>query len=428
MVALGSAFAALAAGSTPHEEDRGRVRTPVESRDRVGPHPGPAAAARRRRRARRRPSAPHPPRSGAAGCRSHPVLLAAGGRLGRIVSAAPVVGVVPGARHDRGRRGHAARPRSSGSEAILAAELAALDLACSRFRPDSELASGERPRPARSSRSARCSPRPCASRSTRRACSDGLVDPTLGAQLRAAGYDRTFALVRERDTWRVCANAPHAAASWQDVELDDERAHAARPGGVELDLGATAKALGGRPRGAAHRRDDRRRRARLRSAATSRSPGRRRTAAGRCASPTITPRRSPSPGPAVAITAGGLATSGTAVRRWRTDRGRGPSHPRPAHRPAGAHAVAHRHRRRRVLRRREHRSDRGGRPRRARHSTGSPHARLPARARPPRRLGRPRRRLAARRPRRHDPRGRARNGKTLWYLTRGARRRRARCS
>jgi len=48
---------------------------------------------------------------------------------------------------------------------------------------------------------------------------DGLVDPTLGAQLRAAGYDRTFALVRARDSWKLVAR-PHSVEAWRQVELD----------------------------------------------------------------------------------------------------------------------------------------------------------------------------------------------------------------
>jgi thiamine biosynthesis lipoprotein len=204
------------------------------------------------------------------------------------------------------------------AEALLAADLHALDLACSRFRNDSELVRVNE----RSGRPVGVSP--LLAEATRAALdaawmTDGLVDPTLGSQLRAAGYDRTFALVRERNTWHI-ASIPRPTGSWRDVELDDKRRTLQIPHGVELDLGATAKAW------AADRSAERIARA-LRTGvlvslggdiAVAGPPPHGgwpvRLAEDHASSPA-------DPGPVVAIRDGGLATSGTAVRRWRTDRG-----------------------------------------------------------------------------------------------------------
>ena len=75
--------------------------------------------------------------------------------------------------------------------AMLEADLAALDLACSRFRPDSEL-SGLR---TAGGRPVRVSPLlaeaiAVALRAAR--LTDGDVDPTVGAAMSAVGYDRDF--------------------------------------------------------------------------------------------------------------------------------------------------------------------------------------------------------------------------------------------
>ena len=78
------------------------------------------------------------------------------------------------------------------SERILRRELDAIDRACSRFRDDSELSSGEprgggagrrRAGPARGGRGRRCA----AARVT-----GGDVDPTVGDAMAACGYDRDF--------------------------------------------------------------------------------------------------------------------------------------------------------------------------------------------------------------------------------------------
>jgi thiamine biosynthesis lipoprotein len=201
---------------------------------------------------------------------------------------------------------------------LLAAELAAIDLACSRFRDDSEL-----------TRANRRSGSPVAvgtlfleallvavdaARST-----DGLVDPTLGGDLRRAGYDRTFALVRARERWTI-EPRPGRRPRWQQIEIDETRRELRAPPGTELDLGATAKAL------AADRAANRVAEATGSGALVSLGgdiavageppPGgwSVRIADDHCAA-------LDGPGPCVSIVSGGLATSSTSVRRWVTDRG-----------------------------------------------------------------------------------------------------------
>src|SRR5207244_2171547 len=83
------------------------------------------------------------------------------------------------------------------ARSILVQHLDALDLACSRFRPDSELLRLRRAE----GKTVSISPLLCeALRFALRAAEStgGLVDPTVGKALRLAGYDRTFALVSRR--------------------------------------------------------------------------------------------------------------------------------------------------------------------------------------------------------------------------------------
>ncbi len=69
----------------------------------------------------------------------------------------------------------------------------------------------------------------------------GLVDPTVGRLLRLAGYDADFALVaRRRSNSRPVVEA---IAGWLVIDWDAERRRVRVPAGVELDFGATGKAL-----------------------------------------------------------------------------------------------------------------------------------------------------------------------------------------
>jgi thiamine biosynthesis lipoprotein len=118
-------------------------------------------------------------------------------------------------------------------------DLAVLDLACSRFRPDSEIA-----------RIDDAAGRPVAISAVlaeaisvaldAAALTGGDLDPTLGQVIASLGYDRDFAAVP--------ASSPSPAvvvrrrANWTSVDLDARGSFVRVPAGVQLDLGATAKA------------------------------------------------------------------------------------------------------------------------------------------------------------------------------------------
>ena len=123
---------------------------------------------------------------------------------------------------------------------LLAAELDAMDAACSRFRTDSELwrvnhASG---------RPVRVSPLFAEALGVALAAAeltDGDVDPTCGQSLIRLGYDQDFA--RARQHTGPLRQPPLPAGGWRRVTLDPDRREVTVPAGVMLDLGATAKAL-----------------------------------------------------------------------------------------------------------------------------------------------------------------------------------------
>ena len=201
------------------------------------------------------------------------------------------------------------------SRELLERELDAIDLACSRFRPDSELvhlnaASGgdvavsglllEAVRVALHAAEA----------------SGGLVDPTVGKTMRLAGYDKPMTVVRTRDG-RLFRPSFEPAAGWRKIELDEARSTVRAPKGVELDLGATAKALAADRAASAA--------ARATGAGVLVSLGGDVAVAGE-APPGGWPIRIADdhaapldgPGPVVSVHSGGLASSGTTVRRWAT--------------------------------------------------------------------------------------------------------------
>jgi thiamine biosynthesis lipoprotein len=121
--------------------------------------------------------------------------------------------------------------------ALVEAELGAVDAACSRFRPDSELSAACRA----GGRPVTVSPLladlvGAALDAARR--TGGAVDPTVGAALCGLGYDRDFAAITGR---RVApAVRVFRTPDWRSVRLRDRKL--AVPDGVLLDLGATAKA------------------------------------------------------------------------------------------------------------------------------------------------------------------------------------------
>ena len=201
---------------------------------------------------------------------------------------------------------------------VLVTSLRALDLACSRFRDDSELTALNRSagRPVLVGTLLWDSLQVALETA---AATDGLVDPTVGRALRLSGYDRTFLRIGLRGG-RLVAAPPAPAGRFAEVELDERRRTALVPADVELDLGATAKALAA-DRIAAD------------VFATTGSGclvalGGDVAVAGD-APPGGWPVRIAddhragldAPGPTIGLRFGGVATSSTTVRRWRTAEG-----------------------------------------------------------------------------------------------------------
>lgn len=198
--------------------------------------------------------------------------------------------------------------------AAVERELEAIDRACSRFRSDSELSQVNR------ARGERVAVSPLFLEALRVALdaarsSGGLVDPTVGRALRTSGYDSTFRIVAARDgsTFRAVFCA---VPGWQTVELDEAACTVRVPAGVELDLGATAKALACDRAGAAA--------AAVAGGALVGIGGdvvvAGETPAGGWSVRIADDHAAPldAPGPTVALSGGGLATSSTTVRRWRS--------------------------------------------------------------------------------------------------------------
>jgi len=125
------------------------------------------------------------------------------------------------------------------ARSIVEDELAAIDLACSRFRDDSELAHVN----GSPGRWVEVSPLFVEATETALGAARttaGDVDPTVGKALRVAGYDRDFAELPALRTGRVRFSP---APGWRLVQVDRRRPAVRVPRGLELDFGATAKAL-----------------------------------------------------------------------------------------------------------------------------------------------------------------------------------------
>ena len=187
-----------------------------------------------------------------------------------------------------------------------------IDRAASRFREDSELsrlnaAAGQPRRVSRMFvRAARAALRAAA-------LTDGDLDPTIGSSLRVAGYDRDFSAILAGGPVRF-----QRASGWRAVELDDAHSIVRVPAGIELDFGATAKAL------AADLAAD--------AAAGAVGGGVLVSIGGDIATAGQPPAEGWSvrvaddhaggaeqPGQTIALHGGGLATSSTTVRRWLRD-------------------------------------------------------------------------------------------------------------
>ncbi len=127
-----------------------------------------------------------------------------------------------------------------GAVAVLEEELQAIDSACSRFRPDSELARVNRSAGSPVAVSELFLEALEAALSAARLTS-GLVDPTVGRAMRLLGYDRDFASVAPDGPPLSFRLQP--VPGWAAVVVDRSRRTVRVPAGVELDFGATAKAL-----------------------------------------------------------------------------------------------------------------------------------------------------------------------------------------
>ncbi|MEZ0090758.1 FAD:protein FMN transferase [Streptacidiphilus sp. EB129] len=192
----------------------------------------------------------------------------------------------------------------------LRAELDAIDAACSRFRPDSELSL------ANANAGTAVTVGPLLAEALDVAwqvaeASGGLVDPTVGAALVGLGYDRTFASLRPEG---LGPPVTAAAPGLRSVDWAPARRRLRLPPGAALDLGATAKAW------AADRA--------ARLVAEASGCGVLVNLGGDLATGGEAPEggwriavaddhRAPRPdSPVVCVHGGGVATSGTAVRSW----------------------------------------------------------------------------------------------------------------
>jgi FAD:protein FMN transferase len=199
------------------------------------------------------------------------------------------------------------------SRRILDEVLADIDRSCSRFRADSDLSrvndAGGQP--------VTVSPTlidavDVALRAAR--LTDGDVDPTIGKALRLLGYDRDFATVAA--TGGPLSYVAERVPGWWTVDVDHSAGTVRVPDGVQLDLGATAKALAADRAAAAIAQDP--------GGGVLVSLGGDVAVAGPAPSAgwavlvTDDHAAGPdAPGETVAIRTGGMATSSTAVRRWR---------------------------------------------------------------------------------------------------------------
>jgi thiamine biosynthesis lipoprotein ApbE len=123
---------------------------------------------------------------------------------------------------------------------LLEADLAAVDLACSRFRADSELST----LPAGQTKGQQVSPllaEAIAVALRAAELTEGDVDPTVGAAMSALGYDRDFDQIQAAQIQATQQRLTvRTVPGWRQVRLEGQTL--TMPEGVRLDLGATAKA------------------------------------------------------------------------------------------------------------------------------------------------------------------------------------------
>jgi thiamine biosynthesis lipoprotein len=203
------------------------------------------------------------------------------------------------------------------ARSIVEGLVADLDVACSRFREDSELSAVNR----NAGTPVAASPLlldavETALRAAR--LTEGRVSPTVGTAMRVIGYDRDFSKIADaHGTGDGLAPVIRISPvpGWRMVFVDRATGSVYVPRGVELDLGATAKAL------CADRA--------ARAASIATGSGVLVSLGGDIAVAGTPPdggwvvrvtddhaAGNDAPGQTVAIISGGLATSSTTVRRW----------------------------------------------------------------------------------------------------------------
>jgi FAD:protein FMN transferase len=128
----------------------------------------------------------------------------------------------------------------AGAKSAVDETLRDIDLACSRFRDDSELTMLNR-RAGQETRVSELLARALAVGLRAARLTDGDVDPTVGRALRLVGYDVDFAAIAPDGEALMLTVAP--VPGWRTIRLTEVTRSVSFPAGVEIDLGATAKAL-----------------------------------------------------------------------------------------------------------------------------------------------------------------------------------------
>ena len=143
--------------------------------------------------------------------------------------------------------------------------------------------------------------------------SGGAVDPTIGTHLLRAGYDIDIERIRDLLVAHDTSDAP--PADWTRVRVDRDLSCIGVPAGMRIDLGATAKAWAADT--AAWRI------ARTLDTGVLVEIGGDVSVAGRKEDPwqVLVREQAGMPGQRIGLTHGGVATSSTTARRWRTAAG-----------------------------------------------------------------------------------------------------------
>lgn len=140
----------------------------------------------------------------------------------------------------------------------------------------------------------------------------GAVDPTVGTHLKGVGYVRDIEEIRGRKVSVEHSSKDLPQADWTRVRVNHELGLVGVPAGMQLDMGATSKAWTADV--AAHRI------ANSLNTGVLVEIGGDVAVAGAKKNPwqILVSERAGEPGQRIGLTRGGLATSSTTARRWRT--------------------------------------------------------------------------------------------------------------